>query len=216
MKTSPRPHAQTLWLGCAAALVGAALFVERRMRAEEPRAAAADAAHRASEEHNATAPSGSALDELAPLRQRLSAVENELRRSRSSEGSQAQEAVVDEAEPAAAPHPPLSPAAVHQSLDARLLEERADPTWAPREEQSFKAFFADAARAHGQLTGVACRETLCQLRVRFKSAAERGRFEQEQLGTPPFDQGGFLHTDETTGELLLYTARAGQQLVAGP
>jgi len=155
--------------------------------------------------------SADAERELLSVREQVNLLEDQVRNL--SQRSNA--AVAAPADSEVEPAPASSPSQLRTTLDERMEEEASDARWAPREQKAFESFFAELPASAGKLVRAECRETLCKLRIRFEGEA-RGRFETERLGTAPFDKGGFLQTDETTGELLLYTAREGHTLAATP
>jgi hypothetical protein len=103
------------------------------------------------------------------------------------------------------------PAALQARYDAAFAAESVDPPWARAEESAVQTFF-DAESAKGaHLEKAECRESMCRMRLRFDDSSTRSHF-LTNLGSPPFDHGGFYRIDEDTGAFMLYTSRKGRTL----
>lgn len=111
----------------------------------------------------------------------------------------------------AAPQAVSDPATLQASYDAAFERELPDAGWARNEERSIVAFFGTDAAPGALLERVECHESMCRMRIQFQDPTAHQRF-MVNLGSPPFDHGGFHRTDETTGALTLYTAREGRSL----
>ena len=103
------------------------------------------------------------------------------------------------------------PATLQASYDAAFARELPDAGWAHNEERAIVGFFDTDAAQGARLERVECHESMCRMRIQFQDPAAHQRF-MTNLGSPPFDHGGFHRTDETTGALILYTAREGRSL----
>jgi hypothetical protein len=79
------------------------------------------------------------------------------------------------------------------------------------EENAVVAFFATDSAKGAHLEKAECRESMSRIRVRFDDSSAHAHF-LTNMGSPPFDHGGFYRTDEATGAFTLYTAREGRTL----
>jgi hypothetical protein len=107
--------------------------------------------------------------------------------------------------------PPLEPAQVQERYQSLFEAEVVDTNWARDEERSVVGFFGSEANRGAHLDKVECRESMCRILVRFDDPGARSGF-IAQMGSPPFDHGGFYRTDEATGDVTLFTAREGRAL----
>ncbi|HYP76716.1 MAG TPA: hypothetical protein VER12_12200 [Polyangiaceae bacterium] len=153
-----------------------------------------------------------AEQDLQLLRARVAGLEAELRTPRASPVTGA---VVDAAA-RTIDNPTLSrrlpgPATLQAHYDVMFANEKADLRWAPEQENAVLAFFASVPTKGVRLEKAECRESLCRIRVHFDDRGARTQF-LTNIGSPPFDHGGFYRSDEATGALTLYTARAGRTL----
>jgi hypothetical protein len=115
---------------------------------------------------------------------------------------------------AAAP-PPLEYAAVAASYETLFDAERTDSAWSVHEQRAIFDLFARGVEG-ATLQKAECHEDMCRVNILFSNTAARQKFISGGIGQPPFDHGGFFHTDETTGAFTLFSAREGRALPAVP
>jgi len=109
--------------------------------------------------------------------------------------------------------PPLESAAVAASYETIFDQERADSAWSANEQRAISDLFARGVEG-ARLQKAECRENMCRVSVQFTTAAARQKFISGAIGQPPFDHGGFFHTDEATGAFTMFSAREGRTLPA--
>lgn len=200
------------WLMVAAVLVvgfGVAMGLQSGRRATHPKVGSSAQSHEL--------PNTREASELQLLRAEVATLGDQLRaRSPAAAAStQAEAPPADgelERDPApAAPQARSEPAALQASYDAAFDRELPDAGWARNEERAIVAFFGTDAAQGARLERAECHESMCRMRIQFQDPAAHQRF-MVNLGSPPFDHGGFHRTDETSGALTLYTAREGRSL----
>lgn len=118
-------------------------------------------------------------------------------------------------DPGATPpeQPPLEYAAVAASYEAIFDAERTDTAWSIGEQRAISDLFARGVEG-ARLQKAECREDMCRVSIQFSTPAARQQFINAGIGQPPFDHGGFFHTDEATGDFTLFSAREGRTLPA--
>lgn len=199
-----------LLLMVAAVLVvgfGVAIWPQGGRRVTHPKVGSSAQSHEV--------PSTREASELQLLRAEVATLGDQLR-ARSPAASTKPEAPPADGElerdPApAAPQAVIEPAALQASYDAAFDRELPDAGWARNEERAIVGFFGTDAAQGARLERVECHESMCRMRIQFQDPAAQQRF-MVNLGSPPFDHGGFHRTDETSGALTLYTAREGRSM----
>jgi hypothetical protein len=200
------------WLTMAAVLVvgfGVAIWPQGGRRVTDPKVGSSAQSHEV--------PSPREAIEVELLRAEVATLGDQLRaRSPAAAASTAPEAPPADAALERDPAPTLpqavsEPAALQASYDAAFDRELADAGWARNEERAIVGFFDTDAAQGARLERVECRESMCRMRIQFQDPAAHQRF-LVNLGSPPFDHGGFHRTDETSGALTLYTAREGRSM----
>lgn len=121
----------------------------------------------------------------------------------------AEPASTESAEPP--PQPPLEYAAVAASYEAIFDGERTDSAGAVADQRAISDLFARGVEG-ATLQKAECRVNMCRVNIQFSNAAARQKFISGGIGQPPFDHGGFFHTDETTEAFTLFSAREGSTL----
>lgn len=202
------------WLMVPAVLVvglGIAVWLQGARRVTHPTVVSSARSHEA--------PNTREAGELQLLRAEVASLGDQLRaRSPAAAASTKPEAPPTEGElerdPApAAPQAVREPAALQAGYDAAFDRELPDAGWARDEERAIVGFFGTDAAQGARLERVECHESMCRMQIQFQDPAAHQRF-MVNLGSPPFDHGGFHRTDETTGALTLYTAREGRSMPA--
>lgn len=200
------------WLMVAAVLVvgfGVTIWQQGARRVTPPKVSSSAQSHEL--------PNTREASELQLLRAEVATLGEQLRaRSPAAAASTKPEAApadgdVERAPAPAAPQAVSDPATLQASYDAAFERELPDAAWARNEERTIVAFFGTDAAPGALLERVECHESMCRMRIQFQNPAAHQRF-MINLGSPPFDHGGFHRTDETSGALTLYTAREGRSL----
>jgi hypothetical protein len=200
------------WLMVAAVLVvgfGVAIVLHDGRRVTHPKVGSSAQSHEV--------PNTREASELQLLRAEVATLGDQLRaRSPAAAASTKPEAPPADGElerdPApAAPQAVSDPATLQASYDAAFERELPDAAWARNEERTIVGFFDTDAAQGARLERVECHESMCRMRIQFQDPAAHQRF-MVNLGSPPFNHGGFHRTDETSGALTLYTAREGRSL----
>ena len=158
-----------------------------------------------------------AMDEGAPdvteLRQRVRSLEQQVRANSESTASAIAAMPTATSVSSPPPTPELDGPAVATQLEELIAEQPIDRGWAGGEERTLSEFFRSLAPGDGaHLEDLECRNSMCRVQIHFDDEHARQRFTDDRIGQPPFDHGGFYHSDAETGAFALYTAREGHTL----
>jgi HAMP domain-containing protein len=156
---------------------------------------------------------GAVASEVRALRAELAHVRAELQAT--SAGAAVQAAAKTELAadaPSGQRQQDLDVNALRAGFQAVFEGQATDWAWANQQQGEIASAFKKLPQPGARLDKVECRQSMCRVDARFDSARARQTFLNESIGAPPFDHGGFYHTNYETEAVTLFLAREGHSL----